>query len=89
MSIRCRVIVHGHVQGVGFRVFVAQAARTRGVAGSVRNRPDGAVEVVLEGPSESVESIVRLCREGPRAAQVERVEVIPEPPRGPRGFDVR
>ena len=47
--IRRRLVVHGAVQGVGFRVSCAERARTRGVAGWVRNRGDGTVEVVVEG----------------------------------------
>jgi acylphosphatase len=49
MAVRRRVIAHGRVHGVGFRVSVARVAQLRGVAGWVRNRPDGTVEIVLEG----------------------------------------
>ncbi|HXH96822.1 MAG TPA: acylphosphatase [Gaiellaceae bacterium] len=89
MAVRRRLIVHGRVHGVGFRVFVAAAARTRGVAGWVRNRPEGTVEVVLEGEQEPVESLARLCGEGPRAAWVARVETLSEEPEGLRGFEIR
>ncbi len=51
-----------------------------------RNRPDGAVEVVLEGEPDAVESLVRWCEQGPRGAVVERVEVLEETPEGLRGF---
>jgi acylphosphatase len=71
--IRRRVIVHGRVQGVGFRYSVAGAAQSRGVAGWVSNRPDGTVEAVFEGEPEAVDSLVRFCREGPRGAAVDRV----------------
>ena len=88
--IRRRLIVHGRVQGVGFRYSLARQAQSRGVAGSVANRPDGAVEVVLEGEQEAVESLVRWCEEGPRSAVVERVEVVSEAqPEGLRGFATR
>ena len=86
---RRRVIVHGRVQGVGFRFAVARAADSRGVAGWVRNRPDGAVEAVFEGEPEAVEPLVRLCSEGPRGAEVTRVEVEEEEPEGLARFDVR
>jgi acylphosphatase len=89
MAVRCRLIVHGRVQGVGFRLFVARAADTRGVAGWVRNRADGTVETVLEGEPETIESMLRLCREGPRAASVSHVESFGEQPEGLEGFDVR
>jgi acylphosphatase len=87
--VRCRLIVHGLVQGVGFRWFVRRAAQTREVAGWAANRPDGTLEVVLEGELEAVQSVERLVRDGPRGAQVERVEVLEEQPEGLAGFDTR
>ena len=87
--IRRRLVVHGRVQGVGFRYSVARAAQTRGVAGWVANRADGTVEAAFEGEHEAVESLVRFCREGPRGAVVDRVEVDDEGPEGLRSFAVR
>jgi acylphosphatase len=87
--IRRRLVVQGRVQGVGFRYSVARAARTRGVAGWVANRADGTVEAAFEGEPEAVESLVRLCREGPRGAVVDRVEVADEQPEGLSSFAVR
>jgi acylphosphatase len=87
--LRRRVIVHGFVQGVGFRYTIARAAASRGVAGWVRNRPDGTVEAVFEGDPDTVDSLVRLAEEGPRGAQVERVEVVEETPEGLQRFDIR
>jgi len=87
--IRRRVIVHGRVQGVGFRYSVARAAQPRGAAGWVSNRPDGTVEAVFEGEPEAVDSLVRFCREGPRGAVVDRVEVTDEEPEGLSRFAVR
>jgi acylphosphatase len=84
--IRRRLIVHGRVQGVGFRYSAARQAQSRGVAGSAANRPDGTVEVVLEGEPDAVESLVRWCEQGPRGAVVERVDVLEEAPEGLRGF---
>jgi acylphosphatase len=83
------VVVRGRVQGVGFRVFVASRARTRGVAGWVRNRADGSVEAVLEGGRDAVESVVAASADGPRAADVSAVDVSDEEPEGLRGFEVR
>jgi len=80
--------VHGFVQGVGFRYSVERAARSRGVAGWVRNQPDGTVEAVFEGEPEDVESLVDFCRAGPRGARVERVDVSSESPDGLAGFRV-
>jgi acylphosphatase len=88
MLVRRRLIVHGRVHGVGFRVFVARAARGRRVAGSARNLPDGTVEVVLEGDVEHVAAVVRACEHGPRSASVTHVETFDEQPQGIRGFDV-
>ena len=85
---RRRVVVHGVVQGVGFRYALARAARGRGVNGWVRNRADGTVEAVLEGTPEAVEALVHWCREGPRGAEVERVDVDEEQPEGLRGFSI-
>jgi len=78
--VRRRVIVHGRVQGVGFRYSLARAAETRGLAGWARNRPDGTLEAVFEGEPEAVESLVRFGQEGPRGAKVERVEIFEEKP---------
>jgi acylphosphatase len=87
--VRRRVILQGRVQGVGFRYSVARAAGTRSVAGWVSNRPDGRVEAVFEGDAEAVESLVRLCRKGPRGAEVDRAEVFEEEPEGLAGFEIR
>jgi acylphosphatase len=85
---RRRVVVHGFVQGVGFRFAVERAARSRGVAGWVRNQPDGTVEACFEGEPDDVEALVDFCRDGPRGAQVERVEMFAESPDGLAGFRV-
>jgi acylphosphatase len=87
--IRRRVIVHGRVQGVGFRYSVARAAQSRGVTGWVSNRPNGSVEAVFEGEPEAVDSLVRFCREGPRGAVVDQVDVADEEPEGLTRFAVR
>ena len=76
------------MQGVGFRFGVERASESRGVAGWVRNRADGAVEAVFEGEPEDVEALVELCRRGPRGAVVERVDVEEESPEGLDGFRV-
>ena len=87
--IRRRLIVHGRVQGVGFRWAIARAAESRGVAGWAKNRADGTVEAVLEGEPEAVEAVLRLSSEGPRGAQVERVDIAEEEPEAVRGFVTR
>ena len=85
---RRHVLIYGFVQGVGFRFAVQRAANSRGVAGWVRNRPDGAVEAVFEGEREAVEALVSFCRQGPRGAEVERVDVRNESVEGLAGFRV-
>jgi acylphosphatase len=89
VTVRRNVVVHGRVQGVGFRFALARAADSRGVAGWVRNRPDGTVEAVFEGQPDAVESLVRLSGDGPRGAAVERVEVADGEPEGLAGFEIR
>jgi acylphosphatase len=84
--IRRRLVVHGSVQGVGFRYTLARQAQSRGVDGYAANEPDGTVEVVLEGEPDAVESLVRWCEHGPRGAAVDRVDVFEEQPKGLRGF---
>ena len=87
--VRRRVIVHGLVQGVGFRYSIARAAASRGVAGWVRNQANGTVEAVFEGEEDAVGSLVRICEEGPRGAAVERAEVVDEEPEGLQRFEIR
>ena len=87
--IRRRVAVRGHVQGVFFRETTRRRALAAGVAGWVRNAPDGSVEAVFEGERDAVERLVAFAREGPRGARVDWVDVASEEPEGLPGFDVR
>jgi acylphosphatase len=86
---RRRVVVRGNVQGVFFRDSCRQKARSRGVAGWVTNRPDGAVEAVFEGDPDAVQALVDWCGDGPRGADVESVDETSEEPEGLSGFDIR
>jgi acylphosphatase len=86
---RRRVVVHGFVQGVFFRDTVRRRALEAGVAGWVRNNPDGSVEAVFEGAPAAVERLVTLCHEGPRGARVDRVEAFDEEAEGLGGFVIR
>jgi acylphosphatase len=88
-AIRRRVVVHGQVQGVFFRDSARRKASELGVAGWVRNCPDGTVEAVIEGSPDSVDRLVDWCRRGPRGADVDRVEESEEPPEGLTAFQVR
>jgi acylphosphatase len=84
-----RVIVHGRVQGVFFRDSTQRQASRLGVAGWVCNRSDGAVEAIFEGSPDAVSSMVDWARQGPRGADVERVEEQAESPEGLTAFEVR
>lgn len=87
--VRARVVIAGRVQGVFFRHETSRRARSRGLGGWVRNRPDGAVEAVFEGPAQEVESMIRWCRTGPSLAEVTSVEVQWEEAQGESDFPVR
>ena len=84
-----QVRIEGRVQGVGYRAFVEMAAYELALSGWVRNRRDGSVEAVFQGPEEAVEEILERCGIGPRAAIVDRVETIGEGVGAFRGFEVR
>jgi acylphosphatase len=71
---RLHAIVHGDVQGVGFRYFVQRKAQQLGLRGWVRNNDDGTVELVAEGSRQELEQLKRALEEGPRLARVRRVE---------------
>ncbi len=70
-----RLIIHGRVQGVGFRAYVEDEAEANGVEGWVRNRLDGSVETVVAGDEGHVEGMIAALRRGPPVARVDRVEV--------------
>jgi acylphosphatase len=84
-----RVVVRGRVQGVFFRDSARRAAASRGVAGWVRNCPDGTVEAWFEGEPEAVESMVAWARSGPSRADVESVDVDEVEPARLSGFYIR
>ena len=87
--IRRRITVSGRVQGVFFRETARRRAESSRLSGWVRNNPDGTVEAVFEGEEKAVERLVDWCREGPRGARVEWVDVAAEEPEGLEGFAVR
>jgi acylphosphatase len=89
MLVARRFLVSGRVQGVGFRYFIYDHARREGVAGSVRNLPDGRVDVVVEGDAEAVDRVERAIRRGPPGARVEHVETeFREPTRRGGAFTI-
>ena len=87
-DVRVVALVDGHVQGVGYRWFVRQAATARGLAGSVTNRPDGRVEVALEGPADDVRAVLAEVS-GPEApGRVSGVQQRVDAVQGVPGFTV-
>ena len=83
------VLITGRVQGVFFRARAHERATELGVAGWVRNEPDGTVAAHFEGDDAAVNALVEWCREGPAYAVVERVTVAPSVPSGTTEFAVR
>ncbi len=67
--------MHGRVQGVYYRNWMVDVAKELGLDGWVRNRMDGTVEALIVGPTSAVDAMIQLCREGPPAAIVDRVEI--------------
>jgi acylphosphatase len=86
--IRVRAVVEGRVQGVFYRDSCRREAQRLGVSGWVRNRADGSVEVVAEGPRERVEGLLRWCRQGPPRASVTGLSVTDEAPAAERSFRI-
>ncbi len=80
--------MHGLVQGVGFRWSLSAQAHDLGVAGWVRNRPDGTVEALVEADDAALDALVAWCRSGPRGASVSQVDVTVEEPEGLTGFRI-
>jgi len=87
--IRAHLVIRGLVQGVWFRASTVEQAHQAKVGGWVCNRPDGAVEVVIEGERSRVMQLVAWCYRGPRSARVESVDLKWEEPTGEfSGFTV-
>ncbi len=82
MAERLHAVIHGYVQGVGFRAFAAREGRRLGLAGTVRNRQDGTVEAVAEGERTVLEELLRALQRGPGEAEVQRVEAFWEEAQG-------
>jgi acylphosphatase len=87
--LRYRVLISGRVQGVFFRDTCRRLAEHSGVAGWVRNLPDGRVEAVFEGPDDAVRRLLTWAHSGPRLAEVDDVAVQAEPPEGLTTFQIK
>jgi acylphosphatase len=69
------LLIEGHVQGVGYRAAMRAEAERLGLTGWVRNRADGSVEAIAEGPAETLERLIAWARIGPPAARVSAVRI--------------
>jgi acylphosphatase len=89
MTQKAKILVYGRVQGVYFRRFTQNKANQLGVVGTVRNLPDGSVEIIAQAHSPVFESFIAWCHKGPITARVDRVEVIKlESDEGLVAFDI-
>ncbi|MCE4059800.1 acylphosphatase [Pandoraea sputorum] len=75
MTTTWQIVVHGLVQGVGYRAACVVEARRLGLAGWVRNRRDGTVEAIAQGEAAQLLALCEWMREGPRGAQVSSCDV--------------
>ncbi len=90
MNARVTGIVTGMVQGVNFRWFTQRRASELGLVGHVRNRADGSVEFVAEGPRDALERLLDAVRIGPASAVVENVQINWDAPTGEfHRFEIR
>jgi acylphosphatase len=84
-----RIIVRGHVQGVFYRNWTVATARGLSLSGWVRNLSSGEVEILAQGSEEAVDALIRACRNGPPAAEVQEVAVSEAEPQALEGFRKR
>ena len=77
MALQARLTITGRVQGVGYRDWTITAARRLGLTGWVRNRIDGAVEVLIVGDDNAVGEMIDACRRGRPVARVDNVDIEP------------
>jgi acylphosphatase len=83
------VTVTGRVQGVSYRAWTKRHAEAHGLAGWVRNEPDGSVSALIEGPPDAVGAMIEAMRSGPPAARVDRLTALPGAVTEATGFEIR
>lgn len=84
-----KIRVYGNVQGVFYRMYVKDRADELEINGSVKNRPDGTVEIVAEGEESALDEFVRQCRRGNEQSIIKRLRIIDGEVEGYDGFTVR
>ncbi len=90
MMRRVKILVSGRVQGVYFRVFTQNKAKHFAVKGSVKNLPDGRVEIIAEAEHITIDKFIKWCHKGPITARVDHVDIIElEADEVLTGFEIR
>ena len=88
-TIARHLILHGRVQGVFYRDWTVETARSLGLVGWVRNQRDGTVEAHLEGEPQAIERMLAVMQDGPPRARVDRIERSEAKPNGLDRFERR
>lgn len=84
-----RLRLSGRVQGVGYRAWAIETAKTLGLHGWVRNRADGSVELSATGSTKAIANLIEACRKGPPAARVDRLDLVEAQDDDSAGFAAR
>jgi acylphosphatase len=79
--------IHGRVQGVWYRAWTVETAHALGLTGWVRNSVDGSVEALVVGEADEIDRFIALAKNGPPAAQVERIDIDDTADEGLTGFE--
>ena len=83
-----RVYIFGNVQGIMFRKHIEEQANKLGLKGYVRNKEDGSVEAWFEGNGKEVNDMVSKCKEGPKHAVIQRLDIVDEKVQDMKGFKI-
>lgn len=89
MSVQYEIVVHGRVQGVGFRAAARNQARFLNLKGWVENIPDGSVRVVVCGKKEKCGQFIHWCRRGSGYSWVESLEINEMSPESFKAFSIK